>query len=132
MRKALLVMDMQEITVGRNHAPQFNYPADLIEKVNAVILENTYKPYSEDEKAELKIPAEEAGRDIRSRILYHADKKMPGSDVSDAGGKEVKCRLDLWNACRAGLLETGVKNENIFTAGISHVEVKPRIHRLSE
>lgn len=41
MKKALLVMDMQEVTVGENHAGLFRYPADLISKVNAVIQENT-------------------------------------------------------------------------------------------
>ena len=48
MRKALLVIDMQEITVGSNHAPVFNYPADLINKVNAVIEANNGETYSTD------------------------------------------------------------------------------------
>ncbi len=53
MRKALLVIDMQEITVGRNHAKMFNYPADLVERVNEVIRENCEKAYTGEEEAEL-------------------------------------------------------------------------------
>ena len=39
MKKALLVMDMQEVTVGGNHADFFRYDSDLLQKVNAVIRE---------------------------------------------------------------------------------------------
>lgn len=35
--KALLVVDMQEITVGKNHAKPFKYEPDIISKVNSVI-----------------------------------------------------------------------------------------------
>lgn len=45
MRKALIVMDMQEITVGATHAPVFNYPEGLINRVNAVIEDNVNNPY---------------------------------------------------------------------------------------
>ena len=41
MKKALLVIDMQEFTVGENHANIFMYPADIIARVNRVIDENT-------------------------------------------------------------------------------------------
>lgn len=37
MSKALLVLDMQEVAVGVNHAKMFKYPADLLDKVNASI-----------------------------------------------------------------------------------------------
>ena len=40
MKKALLVMDMQEVTVGDNHAAMFRYPTDLLRRVNAVIEQN--------------------------------------------------------------------------------------------
>ena len=39
MKKALLVIDMQEATVGKNHAEFFKYEDDLVQKVNAVISE---------------------------------------------------------------------------------------------
>jgi len=39
MSKALLVIDMQEATVGTNHAKIFNYPVDLLEKVNKAIVD---------------------------------------------------------------------------------------------
>ena len=42
MKKVLIVMDMQEITVGQAHAAFFHYDADLLQKVNAVI--DTYPP----------------------------------------------------------------------------------------
>ena len=37
MRKALLVIDMQEATVGKNHADFFKYDTALLKKVNNVI-----------------------------------------------------------------------------------------------
>ena len=37
MSKALLVIDMQEATVGVNNAKMFDYPPDLVTKVNDVI-----------------------------------------------------------------------------------------------
>lgn len=37
MKKALLVVDMQEATVGTNHAPIFRYDSDLLNRVNSVI-----------------------------------------------------------------------------------------------
>ena len=37
MKKALLVIDMQEVTVGRNHADFFKYDNELIDRVNTVI-----------------------------------------------------------------------------------------------
>ena len=37
MKKALLVIDMQEVTVGRNHADFFKYDNELLDRVNAVI-----------------------------------------------------------------------------------------------
>ena len=40
MAKALFVIDMQEITVGKNHSAMFGYPEDIIQKVNSVIEEN--------------------------------------------------------------------------------------------
>lgn len=40
MKKALLVIDMQEAMVGENHAKIFNYPADIVTKVNVVIDQN--------------------------------------------------------------------------------------------
>ena len=40
MKKALLVIDMQEMTVGENHANIFKYPADIVARVNRVIDEN--------------------------------------------------------------------------------------------
>lgn len=39
MKKALLVMDIQEATVGKNHADFFKYEKDLLKKVNAAISE---------------------------------------------------------------------------------------------
>ena len=40
VKKALLVIDMQEVTVGKNHAEYFQYDADLLSFVNQVIDEN--------------------------------------------------------------------------------------------
>lgn len=40
MSKALLVIDMQEVTIGINHAKMFNYSEDLLTRVNEAI-ENT-------------------------------------------------------------------------------------------
>ena len=40
MAKALFVIDMQEATVGKNHASMFNYPEDIIQRVNSVIGQN--------------------------------------------------------------------------------------------
>ncbi|MDC7289154.1 cysteine hydrolase [Blautia schinkii] len=40
MKKALFVIDMQEICVGKNHADFFNYEENLVEKVNNVIDKN--------------------------------------------------------------------------------------------
>lgn len=37
MAKALLVIDMQEFSLGENHAKVFRYEQDLIDKVNQVI-----------------------------------------------------------------------------------------------
>ena len=37
MKKALLVIDMQEFTVGENHANIFKYPGDIVARVNKVI-----------------------------------------------------------------------------------------------
>lgn len=37
MSKALLVVDMQELTVGKNHAKIFDYPVDFLDKVNTAI-----------------------------------------------------------------------------------------------
>ena len=37
MKKALLVIDMQEVTVGRNHADFFKYDNELFDRVNTVI-----------------------------------------------------------------------------------------------
>ena len=37
MKKALLVIDMQEATVGKNHAEFFKYDTNLLQKVNDVI-----------------------------------------------------------------------------------------------
>jgi hypothetical protein len=36
MKKALLVIDMQEFTVGENHANIFKYPGDIVARVNKV------------------------------------------------------------------------------------------------
>lgn len=43
--KALLVVDMQEITVGKNHAKPFKYEPDIISKVNSVIEQNEFVVY---------------------------------------------------------------------------------------
>ena len=40
MAKALLVLDMQEVTVGKDHAKFFSYPEDTLAKVNSVIEQN--------------------------------------------------------------------------------------------
>ena len=37
MKKALLVIDMQEVTVGRNHADFFKYDNELLDRVTTVI-----------------------------------------------------------------------------------------------
>lgn len=37
MRKALMVIDMQEFTVGINHAKMFDYSSDLLENANRII-----------------------------------------------------------------------------------------------
>lgn len=37
MNKALFVIDMQEVTVGVEHAKMFHYASDLLEKVNLAI-----------------------------------------------------------------------------------------------
>ena len=37
MKKALLVIDMQEICIGKNHADYFKYDDDLLDAVNQVI-----------------------------------------------------------------------------------------------
>ena len=39
MSKCLLVVDMQEITVGKQHADFFNYSTEIIENVNKIIKE---------------------------------------------------------------------------------------------
>ena len=41
MKKALLVIDMQEITIGKNHADYFKYDASLLSAVNDVIDSNS-------------------------------------------------------------------------------------------
>ena len=41
MAKALLILDMQEVTVGKNHAEMFKYPSDMIQKVNSIIEYNS-------------------------------------------------------------------------------------------
>ena len=38
MSKALLVVDMQEATVGENHAKMFDYSKDLLDKVNEAMV----------------------------------------------------------------------------------------------
>lgn len=43
--KALLVIDMQEVTVGKNHSKRFRYDDDIIEKVNSVIEQNGFVVY---------------------------------------------------------------------------------------
>ncbi len=43
--KALLVIDMQEFTVGKNHAKMFKYEPDIISKVNKVIKQNEFVVY---------------------------------------------------------------------------------------
>ena len=40
MAKALFVIDMQEVTVGKNHSAMFSYPDVIVQKVNSVIGEN--------------------------------------------------------------------------------------------
>lgn len=40
MKKALLVIDMQEITVGKNHAEFFKYDNNILSAVNQVIDDN--------------------------------------------------------------------------------------------
>lgn len=40
MKKALLVIDMQNICVGKNHSPFFNYPENIVKLVNDVIINN--------------------------------------------------------------------------------------------
>ena len=37
MKKVLLVVDMQEVCIGENHAKIFQYEEDLIDRVNEVI-----------------------------------------------------------------------------------------------
>lgn len=39
-RRALIVVDMQEVCVGKNHAKCFQYPASLLPTVNQIIDEN--------------------------------------------------------------------------------------------
>ena len=43
--KALLVIDMQEVTVGKDHAKIFGYEPDIISKVNDVIGQNDFVVY---------------------------------------------------------------------------------------
>ena len=44
--KALLVIDMQEVTVGKDHAKKiFDYEPDIISKVNDVIEQNNFVVY---------------------------------------------------------------------------------------
>lgn len=43
--KALLVIDMQEVTVGKNHSKRFRYDDDIIAKVNSVIEQNDFVVY---------------------------------------------------------------------------------------
>lgn len=40
MKKALLVIDMQEVSVGKNHAEYFKYDRGLLSTVNQIIDEN--------------------------------------------------------------------------------------------
>lgn len=40
MEKALLVIDMQEITIGKNHAEYFKYDSGLLSSVNQIIDDN--------------------------------------------------------------------------------------------
>lgn len=40
MKKALLVIDMQEITIGKNHAEYFKYDSGLLSSVNQIIDDN--------------------------------------------------------------------------------------------
>lgn len=40
MKKALLVIDAQEICLGENHADFFDYDRDLVNNINAIIEEN--------------------------------------------------------------------------------------------
>lgn len=43
--KALLVIDMQEVTVGKDRAKMFDYEPDIISKVNDVIEKNDFVVY---------------------------------------------------------------------------------------
>ncbi|MDE6733657.1 MAG: cysteine hydrolase [Oscillospiraceae bacterium] len=43
--KALLVIDMQEAFVGKNHPKRFRYDDDIIAKVNSVIEQNDFVVY---------------------------------------------------------------------------------------
>lgn len=43
--KALLVIDMQECTVEKNHAKMFKYEPDIISRVNSVIEQNEFVVY---------------------------------------------------------------------------------------
>lgn len=43
--KALLVIDMQEVTVGKDRAKMFDYEPDIISKVNDVIGQNDFVVY---------------------------------------------------------------------------------------
>lgn len=40
MKKVLFVIDMQNVYIGKNHAPYFKYDLDIVESVNKVIDEN--------------------------------------------------------------------------------------------
>lgn len=37
--KALIIMDMQEVTVGKNHAQMFSYEDELLQNINRRIEE---------------------------------------------------------------------------------------------
>lgn len=115
MRKALLVMDMQEITVGRNHAPQFHYPADLIEKVNAVILENSDKPYDEDEKTELVDGKYDYGKNMslagRGTLIVYIRNLMRDSFINKFA--PVKC----FDGSPEAELVSGLEKRSMYVFG---------------
>ena len=97
MRKALLVIDMQEAVVGQHHADFFRYDSDLLERVNAVIrstdadtviyIKNLMKNNLINKLAPVKVfagtPAAELAADLQI-VSEHIFSKFAGDAFSDA------------------------------------------------
>ena len=97
MKKALLVIDMQEATVGKNHADFFKYDDDLLRRVNNVIgatdaelvvyIKNLMKNTLINKMAPVKVfdgmPEAELAEELK-KVSQHVYAKYVGDAFSNA------------------------------------------------